>query len=133
MRNVKSPKNFYDREAWQRLRYSVLRKHGYKCLACGATREEGAQIHVDHIQPISIYPELALTESNLQVLCRPCNMGKSNLYADDLRRPHIVPQTVKEEKIRAQKEIKDIVERLLKEKQPEESDRLMKRLRELRS
>lgn len=42
-------------------------------------------MQVDHIQPLSKYPELALVEDNLQVLCKDCNMGKSNQYADDFR------------------------------------------------
>lgn len=79
------PKSFYDRYAWKRLRYTILQKHGPKCMLCNATREDGAVIQVDHIKPISIWPELALTESNLQVLCRDCNLGKSNKDITDFR------------------------------------------------
>lgn len=76
---------FYERREWKELRYKVLRKYGYKCMACGASKSEGTQIHVDHIKPIYTYPELALREDNLQVLCRECNLGKSNKFDDDLR------------------------------------------------
>ena len=84
-------KRFYDREEWQRLRFKVLRAANFTCQACGATRATGAIIQGDHIKPISIYPELALVESNIQALCRDCNMGKSNQYEDDFRpRPNLV-------------------------------------------
>lgn len=68
---------------WQTLRYSVLRKYGAKCMCCGATSAEGERIEVDHILPRSSYPELALDIRNLQVLCRTCNSGKSNIFRDD--------------------------------------------------
>jgi hypothetical protein len=77
--------SFYDRPEWRDLRYRVIRKQGAKCVACGVTRETGAVLHVDHIRPVSIYPELALREDNLQVLCRDCNLGKSNRFSDDFR------------------------------------------------
>ncbi len=67
---------------WQRMRYEVLRKYGRKCMLCGAT--EGA-MHVDHIRPRSKYPELVYDPNNLQVLCAPCNLGKSNAFEDDFR------------------------------------------------
>ena len=73
---------FYDRQDWKRLRYEIVRKKGGSCQACGATKQSGAVIQVDQIKPISKYPELALTESNLQVLCRSCNLGKSAHHED---------------------------------------------------
>jgi hypothetical protein len=75
---------FYDRPEWKELRYRVLIKFGSRCLLCG-TSGPGVVIQVDHIRPISIYPELALTESNLQPLCRECNLGKSNHFEHDFR------------------------------------------------
>lgn len=77
--------SFYDTYAWQRLRYSVLRKYGFKCMACGARPAGGAEIHVDHIKPRHTHPELELVEANLQVLCRDCNMGKRAEFIDDHR------------------------------------------------
>ncbi len=77
--------SFYNRREWFELRYRVLRAHGYRCMACGISKDDGAVIQVDHILPVSIYPEKALDESNLQVLCKPCNFGKSNVFTDDLR------------------------------------------------
>lgn len=78
-------KSFYDRDEWLRLRYRVLEKVGGRCEACGRSKKDGAIIQVDHIKPKSIYPELALSENNLQVLCRDCNVGKSNKSDKDWR------------------------------------------------
>ncbi len=73
---------FYQRREWQELRYKVLRNHDFKCMACNNKNKE---LHVDHIKPKSVYPELALVESNLQVLCKDCNLGKSNKYCDNFK------------------------------------------------
>lgn len=83
---ARAPKeDFHASVAWQRLRYQVLQKYGASCQCCGATRNDGVQIHVDHIKPRSKYPDLALEINNLQVLCGPCNLGKSNLDDTDWR------------------------------------------------
>lgn len=76
---------FYDSDAWKQVRYRVLQKHGARCLVCGATRRDGVRLHVDHIKPRSLHPELELEESNLQVLCEPCNIGKLNRDETDWR------------------------------------------------
>ena len=34
-------------------------------------------LHIDHIRPRSIFPELSLDPSNLRVLCRICNFKKA--------------------------------------------------------
>jgi len=63
------------RRAWDaiagRVRPVVLARDGYQCCACGAT--EG-QLHVDHMVPIALGGGNELT--NLQTLCRPCNLRK---------------------------------------------------------
>jgi 5-methylcytosine-specific restriction endonuclease McrA len=71
-------KTFYDTREWRELRWKVLRKSDMKCQACGRSRNDGIILHVDHIQPRSKFPHLELVESNLQVLCEDCNIGKSN-------------------------------------------------------
>ena len=67
---------FYQSEEWLSVRYKALKRWGARCQCCGATRQNGVRIHVDHIKPRSRYPKLALVLSNLQVLCEPCNLGK---------------------------------------------------------
>jgi 5-methylcytosine-specific restriction endonuclease McrA len=61
---------------------AVLARYGRKCMLCDVVDTE---IHVDHIKPRSLYPFLSLTFSNLQVLCRDCNMKKSNYHSEDYR------------------------------------------------
>jgi 5-methylcytosine-specific restriction endonuclease McrA len=68
----------------------VLRKHGWFCCLCGHGGSHRNPIQVDHIKPISTHPELSLVQSNLQVLCRDCNLGKGNSDTIDWRKPRIV-------------------------------------------
>lgn len=75
---------FYTTRPWLKLRFLVLEKRGRKCECCGTTN---AVFHVDHIKPRSKYPELALSEDNLQVLCASCNAGKGNWSETDFRKP----------------------------------------------
>lgn len=84
-RAARIPKDFCDSDAWKRLRYQALKKYGARCMCCGATRADGVQIHVDHVKPKSKYPELALSLSNLQILCEPCNIGKGAWDETDWR------------------------------------------------
>jgi hypothetical protein len=74
---------FYQTKEWRTLRYHVIRKYGNVCMCCGKSPKDGAIIEVDHIMPRSSFPEYALAEHNLQVLCAVCNSGKSNIYMDD--------------------------------------------------
>ncbi len=76
---------FYACDAWLALRYVVLVKRGARCECCGATARDDVRIHVDHVKPRSRFPLLELEEDNLQVLCEPCNQGKSNKDATDWR------------------------------------------------
>lgn len=79
-------KGFYSGWEWKKLRYRVLQEYGPVCMCCGASsRDDDVRIVVDHIKPVSIYPELALDYDNLQVLCNDCNMGKSNTDYTDYR------------------------------------------------
>ncbi|MBU3023823.1 HNH endonuclease [Aestuariibacter sp. A3R04] len=68
--------DFYSSQAWLALRFKVLNNAKRCCKLCGITPDEGATLHVDHIKARSLYPELALEESNLQILCEKCNKGK---------------------------------------------------------
>lgn len=61
-----------------RVRSDILRRDSYRCQMCGATSREGAQLHVDHILPVSHGGKT--TPHNLQVLCQSCNLGKSNRF-----------------------------------------------------
>ncbi len=81
-RKKSTSSEFYLSRPWQELRYKVIKKYGRKCMLCNDTK---SVMHVDHIKPRSKYPHLSLDINNLQVLCEPCNLGKSNLDETDWR------------------------------------------------
>jgi len=76
------PHPFYDSDKWLRTKRKILLMYGTRCMKCSAI---GIEMHVDHIQPRSKNPSLELTPSNLQVLCKSCNLNKSNLHTIDYR------------------------------------------------
>ena len=55
----------------------ILKRDGYKCVICGAGRENGVELHVDHIKPKDM-GGLATIE-NGQTLCSQHNFLKKNL------------------------------------------------------
>ena len=57
------------------MRYKVLKRDGFKCVACGRTTEDGIKLHIDHKLPFSLGGI-----SDLQTLCNECNISKSNKY-----------------------------------------------------
>lgn len=78
--------NFTNKDyRWRELRYKALKIGNGSCCLCGATAKDGIKLHVDHIKPKSLYPELEYDLSNLQVLCEDCNIGKSNKDDTDWR------------------------------------------------
>lgn len=69
---------FYKSKAWLNLRYEFISSLSKKkCKICG-NEDELTQFHVDHIKARSVFPELSLEMKNLQLLCKDCNLGKSN-------------------------------------------------------
>ena len=78
---------FYASWEWKRVRYEAIKINGQRCQCCGWRPGDTDHGHlvVDHIKPRSKFPGLALSVGNLQVLCNDCNMGKSNIWADDFR------------------------------------------------
>lgn len=59
----------------QKKRYQVISSHPY-CTVCGMRPNEGVRLEVDHIDNNATNNE----DSNLQVLCGRCNLGKSHLH-----------------------------------------------------
>jgi hypothetical protein len=55
----------------------ILKRDGYKCVICGLGRENGLDLHIDHIKPRSLGGQG--TVENGQVLCAPHNFLKKNL------------------------------------------------------
>lgn len=58
----------------QKLRYQLISQHPY-CTTCGMRPDQGIRLEVDHKDNDATNNDL----SNLQVLCAPCNRGKSDL------------------------------------------------------
>lgn len=67
---------FYGSAEWRALRLLVIEEQGRVCRSCGRSIKLDVDVTVDHIRPRSIYPDLSLAKSNLQVLCRACNSRK---------------------------------------------------------
>ena len=84
-KNDPASEEFLKTYEWRRVRMEVLKKYGARCQCCGASSKDGVVIHVDHIKPRRLFPELALDIANLQVLCEVCNHGKGNWDATDWR------------------------------------------------
>lgn len=55
----------------------ILERDGYKCVKCGRGKEEGMELHVDHIKPKDLDGKAVI--ENGQVLCSRCNFLKKNL------------------------------------------------------
>ena len=63
------------------LRHAILKRDGFRCCHCGRTAKDGAKLHIDHIKPVALGG--TNDPSNLQTLCRDCNLGKSDIPQDD--------------------------------------------------
>ena len=59
------------------LRHEVFKRDNYRCVECGASKDDGATLHVDHKIPVSKGGTDEL--SNLQTLCSDCNLNKSDV------------------------------------------------------
>lgn len=59
------------------MRHEVFKRDNYTCCECGARKDDGATLHVDHIIPVSKGGSDEL--DNLQTLCSDCNLNKSDV------------------------------------------------------
>ena len=67
-------KQSVDGQAWKAEKWSKQRQ----CCAECKCEIELIGSHIDHIKPLSKYPELNLTLSNLRITCPDCNLKKSD-------------------------------------------------------
>lgn len=80
-------------EVSNKLRYDILNRDGFKCVICGATRNDGAKLQIDHIIPVSKGGQT--TPDNLRTLCERCNMGKSNKIETGFLKQDSIPHDIK--------------------------------------
>lgn len=72
-------RNSKEGEIWKQQQYKI--QNGCCAICRQPTPFKGS--HIDHIKPISLYPDLNIDPKNLQITCPPCNISKSN-KVDDL-------------------------------------------------
>jgi hypothetical protein len=77
--------DFYNSRAWIEIRYQAIKRYGAVCQCCGHPGSKDNPIQVDHIKSRYLHPELALDITNLQILCKQCNMGKGYRDQTDWR------------------------------------------------
>lgn len=65
------------------VRKYVYERDNYQCKSCGKTNHE-TDLNIDHIIPLSKGGTNDL--SNLQTLCRKCNLQKSNAFDTRFKR-----------------------------------------------
>lgn len=68
---VRKISNYYK----SKFRHIIFVRDNYRCVECGATNKD-TQLHIDHIIPRSKGGSNDL--SNLQTLCKECNLAKSD-------------------------------------------------------
>lgn len=81
------PKRRTNRDVNWRLRAKILIRDNCICKMCGASpaKNSDTKLHVDHILAWNLGGETL--EENLQTLCEPCNIGKSNMDIRALQNP----------------------------------------------
>ncbi|MBD0345002.1 MAG: HNH endonuclease [Coleofasciculus sp. Co-bin14] len=65
-------------QLWKQKQYQA---QGKCCAICNKLVQLKGS-HIDHKQPLSLYPHLALDTRNLQITCPECNTSKSNKISD---------------------------------------------------
>lgn len=64
---------FYHTTAWRKKREKILKRDRRACCMCRAKGVYTRAVTVHHIRHLKKYPELALTDDNLQSLCAECH------------------------------------------------------------
>jgi predicted restriction endonuclease len=93
------------------IKKEIFKRDGYKCVICGQGRQQGFEIHADHIKPRSLGGQNTL--ENGQTLCSPHNMLKKNLGQTETGKKMFIrlyELAKKEKDSKLQNFIKDILE-----------------------
>lgn len=68
---------FRDTSEYRKLRLNILKRDRYTCQICGDRNHKGRgsriTLHVDHIVPVAINPDLGMEPTNLRTLCETCH------------------------------------------------------------
>ncbi len=70
-------KNIELEEFTEKQKQEILKKDRYKCVRCGKGKEEGVELHVDHIKPKSRGGKAII--ENGQTFCSQCNFIKKHM------------------------------------------------------
>lgn len=76
-----------------KLRYAAMVRAKGACECCGTSGTPENPLEMDHIKPVSKYPELRCKLDNIQILCLVCNRGKG-IDETDWRSIRVVPKKV---------------------------------------
>ena len=62
---------------YRRWKKAVLQRDGHICVLCGVNKAEDKTIvlHVDHIKPFALFPDLRFDVDNGRVLCKQCHLA----------------------------------------------------------
>lgn len=71
-----------EEDSWRDLKVHLYKVFPYKCMKC---YKQNCEIHADHVLPKSKHSSHKYKLDNLQVLCRECNLEKSNKNKIDYR------------------------------------------------
>jgi len=78
---------------YREVRLRVLAAGGYVCYYCGHEGQDGNNLTIDHIIPVSKAPELAIDETNMRIACKSCNSRKGSrnerVFLDSMRTPPV--------------------------------------------
>ena len=69
---------------WDVIKRRILKRDNYQCQLCGETEGE---LHLDHIVPRRLVDDER--DSNLQILCKRCNLSKGGSFFDTPANPRL--------------------------------------------
>ncbi|CAI6023236.1 hypothetical protein PAECIP112173_00335 [Paenibacillus sp. JJ-100] len=64
---------FYKSTAWKKCRLVILERDHYLCQPCFRAERMTTANTVHHIKPLEDFPELALSDENLESICPTCH------------------------------------------------------------
>lgn len=84
-------KTFLNENLLKVYKAELIKKYGNKCMCCKANEK----IELDHIYPVSVFPNKANDLNNLQLFCKECNKNKGNRYIINFKELTVNEKNVK--------------------------------------